>query len=112
MAVKVLIRRKYPKDKTIHELFEEQVKQTPDNISVVGKAPSAMRCAITYRELNDKSTRLAHLLQERGVVPDTTAAIMVPRCVEMIIGIIGILKAGGPIYPLIRSTRKSENNIC
>jgi amino acid adenylation domain-containing protein len=96
----------YPKDKTIHELFEEQVERAPDNIAVTGPLQIKYRTYrtyttyISYRKLNDKSNRLAHLLQEKGVVPDTIVAIMVPRCVEMIIGILGILKAGGAYLPI------------
>jgi amino acid adenylation domain-containing protein len=97
---------RYPKDKTIHELFEEQAGKNPDDIAVFGPLQIKYRTYITYttyssyRELNDKSNRLAHLLQEKGVVPDTIAAIMLPRCVEMIIGIIGILKAGAAYLPI------------
>jgi amino acid adenylation domain-containing protein/non-ribosomal peptide synthase protein (TIGR01720 family) len=115
----------YPQYETIYELFEEQVKRTPDNIAVVGMAQSAgrreqvktdesyedcyelctMRCALTYKELNRKSNQLAYLLQEKGVLRDSIIGIMVERSFEMVIGILGILKAGGaylpidPVYP-------------
>jgi amino acid adenylation domain-containing protein len=95
----------YPRDKTIHELFEDQVEQTPDNTALEGqstkrKASRAMRCALTYRELNEKSDRLAHLLIEKGVKPDTIVGIMVERSIELVVGILGILKAGGAYLPI------------
>jgi amino acid adenylation domain-containing protein len=55
---------------------------------------------ITYRELNQRSNQLAHLLQEKGVQPDTIVAIMVERSIEMIIGLFGILKAGTAYLPI------------
>ncbi|MBX4267613.1 amino acid adenylation domain-containing protein, partial [Clostridium estertheticum] len=85
----------YPKDKTIHELFEEQVEKTPDSIAVVFEEKK-----LTYRELNEKANSLARILREKGVEPDTIVAIMVERSLEMIIGIMGILKAGGAYLPI------------
>jgi len=85
----------YPKDKTIHELFEEQVARTPDNIAAVYENRQ-----LTYRELNEKSNQLARLLREKGVGADSIVGIMVERSLEMIIGIMGILKAGGAYLPI------------
>jgi surfactin family lipopeptide synthetase A len=106
----------YPKDKTIHELFEEQEKKTPDRVAVVGSwqgaAPPTDKGAVgkkeitgeavqlTYRELNEKAGRLTHVLREKGVQPDTIVGIMMERSVEMIIGMLGILKAGGAYLPI------------
>jgi amino acid adenylation domain-containing protein len=96
----------YPEEKTIHQLFKEQVEQTPDNISAVGPLQSKNRTYMTYkthisyRELNEKADRLAAVLQEKGVQPDTIAAVKVERSIEMIIGILGILKAGGAYLPI------------
>jgi len=104
----------YPRDKTIHRLFEEQVEKTPDRIAVIGVLPGersavyALPFALTYRELNKKANQLAQILHEKGIKPDTIAAIMLERSVDMIIGIMGILKAGGaylpidPDYPQVR----------
>ncbi|MGD2088937.1 MAG: non-ribosomal peptide synthase/polyketide synthase [Candidatus Aminicenantes bacterium] len=100
---------RYPQDKTIHECFAEQVKQTPDYIAVVGQLPEMQRnyrtymtdmTYISYGELNQKSNQLAVLLRENGVKPDTIVGIMMERSVEMIIGIFGILKAGGAYMPI------------
>jgi bacitracin synthase 3 len=93
----------YPEDKTIHQLFEEQVERTPDHIALVGTAPEVPRgCPVylTYHELNEKSGRLAGLLIEKGVLADNIVGIMVERSVEMIVGILGILKSGGAYLPI------------
>jgi amino acid adenylation domain-containing protein len=99
-------RREYPKNKTINELFKEQVERIPDNTAAVG--PSAIKnranrthmTYISFQELNHRSNRLAYLLQTRGVKTDTIVAIMLERSLEMIIGILAILKAGGAYMPI------------
>jgi tyrocidine synthetase-3 len=85
----------YPKDKTIHQLFEEQVEKTPDNIAIVFENRQ-----LTYRELNAKSNQLARTLRNKGVKPDGIVAIMVEHSLEMVVGILGILKAGGAYLPI------------
>ena len=85
----------YPKDKTLHELFEEQVKKTPDTIAIVFEDKS-----LTYRELNARANQLARVLRGKGVQADSIVAIMAERSLEMIIGILGILKAGGAYLPI------------
>jgi len=94
----------YPKDKVIHRLFIEQVERTPEHIALVGPAArqdiqNSYIC-ITYDELNVKSHRLAQLLIEQGVHPDTLVGIMIEKSIEMIISILGILKAGGAYLPI------------
>ncbi|HLP62280.1 MAG TPA: amino acid adenylation domain-containing protein, partial [Candidatus Deferrimicrobium sp.] len=99
----------YPMGKTIHQLFEEQVEQTPDHIALVGAdlrvCPSRNACNVgnvnlTYRQLNEQSDRLAGLFIEKGILPDNIIGIMMERSVEMIIGIMGILKSGGAYLPI------------
>ena len=85
----------YPKEKTIQQLFEEQVTKTPDNIAVIFQETQ-----LTYTELNKKSNSLARVLREKGVGPDNIVGIMVERSLEMIVGILGILKAGGTYLPI------------
>ena len=85
----------YPRHKTIHELFAEQAGRTPHNTALHGE-----NLSITYKELNQRSAGLAYLLKEKGVKSDTIAAIMVNRCPEMIVGILGILKAGAAYMPI------------
>ena len=85
----------YPDDKCIHQLFEEQVEKTPDAIAVVFEEQK-----LTYSELNNKANQLAHYLQKLGVVPETLVGICVERSLEMIVGLLGILKAGAAYVPL------------
>ncbi|MCU0290333.1 MAG: AMP-binding protein, partial [Acidobacteria bacterium] len=89
---------KYPWDKMIHELFDEQVSRTPDRIAVETLRATSLQ--ITYRQLNEKSGQLALQLSQKGVTADSIAAIMPERSVEMIIGILGILKSGGAYLPV------------
>jgi amino acid adenylation domain-containing protein len=86
---------KYLKDSCIHRLFEEQVEQTPDAIAIVFEDEQ-----LTYRELNIRANKLAHHLQQLGVVPDVLVGICLERSMEMIVGLLGILKAGGAYLPL------------
>lgn len=85
----------YQSDKTIHELFEEQVKKTPDSIALIYEDKK-----LTYRELNERANRLARTLKESGVKPESIVAVMVERSVEMIVSIIAILKSGGAYLPV------------
>ncbi|OKP97904.1 non-ribosomal peptide synthetase [Paenibacillus sp. P46E] len=85
----------YPKDKTIQELFEEQVDRTPDLLAVVCGDQ-----ALTYKELNEQANSLASVLREKGVAAETVIGIMADRSLELIIGILGILKSGGAYLPI------------
>ena len=85
----------YPADKTIVELFGEQVERTPDRVAVVDEGEE-----ISYRELDERSNQLGHYLRERGVGEETLVPICIDRSVELIVGILGILKAGGAYVPI------------
>jgi amino acid adenylation domain-containing protein/non-ribosomal peptide synthase protein (TIGR01720 family) len=85
----------YPRDKTVQELFEEQVSRTPDNMALVFEDNE-----ITFRVLNESSNQLALVLRDRGVKPDSMVGIMVDRSIEMMVGILGILKSGGAYLPI------------
>ncbi|OKH20883.1 hypothetical protein NIES593_17295 [Hydrococcus rivularis NIES-593] len=87
----------YPKSKKqcIHILFEQQVKQTPDEIAVIFESEQ-----ITYRELNNKANQLAHYLQTLGVKPEMLVGVCLERSPLTIIALLGILKAGGAYVPL------------
>jgi amino acid adenylation domain-containing protein len=87
-------------DRTIHELFETQAAAAPDRTAAVGRSCLDGTTSITYRMLNEKSNRLAHLLQVKGVAPDTVVGLMTEPSIEMIVGILAILKAGGAYLPL------------
>ena len=85
----------YPRDKCIHQVFEDQVERTPDAVALVfGNAQ------LTYRQLNQRANHLAHQLREHDVSPDTLVAICSERSIKMIVGILAILKAGGAYVPL------------
>ena len=85
----------YLKDKCIHELFEEQVFRDPAATAVIYEDQS-----LTYGELNARANRLAHHLRNLGVKPDAPVAICVERSLEMVVGLLAILKAGGCYVPL------------
>ncbi|HPZ08816.1 MAG TPA: amino acid adenylation domain-containing protein [Candidatus Eremiobacteraeota bacterium] len=85
----------YPLDKTFIQLFEEQVKRTPHNTAVVYKDKE-----LTYEELNRRSNSLANVLRKEGIKPDTLVSILVERSIEMILGVVAILKAGAAYVPL------------
>lgn len=89
----------YPKNKCVHQLFEEQAERNPDSIAVVFESKQ-----ITYRELNDRADRLAHHLQNLGVEPEVVVGICLDRSLETIVGILGVLKAGGAYLPIDPTT--------
>jgi amino acid adenylation domain-containing protein len=93
----------YPKDKCIHELFEEEVNKSPDSVALVFENQQ-----LSYRELNHKANQLAHYLRKHGVGPDDPVGICMERSVEMAIGLLGILKAGGAYVPLDPSNPKER----
>jgi amino acid adenylation domain-containing protein len=86
----------YPKDKTIVDLFEEQVSKTPDNIAIKFRDTE-----LTYRELNEKSNQLAHyLITHYNIQSDDLIGIELERSEWMVIGILAIIKSGGAYVPI------------
>jgi amino acid adenylation domain-containing protein/non-ribosomal peptide synthase protein (TIGR01720 family) len=85
----------FPADRCVHELFEAQVKRSPDAV-----AARFENQELTYRELNERANQVAHYLQRLGVRPEVIVGICVEPSPEMVIGILGILKAGGAYLPL------------
>ncbi|WP_241752459.1 non-ribosomal peptide synthetase, partial [Paenibacillus alvei] len=85
----------YPCEQTIHRMFEEQTQRMPDAAAVL----FGDEC-LTYRELNERSNRLARTLRAAGIVPDQIVGIMAERSLELMVGIMGILKAGGAYVPI------------
>ncbi|MCL6261367.1 amino acid adenylation domain-containing protein [Aquiflexum sp. TKW24L] len=85
----------YPHDKTIVDLFEEQVNKTPDAIALEFESNQ-----LTYRQLDKKSNQLAHYLKSIGVTSENPVPICLDRSLEMIIAIFGIIKAGGAYVPI------------
>ncbi|NKF08874.1 amino acid adenylation domain-containing protein, partial [Clostridium gasigenes] len=80
----------YPSEKTINQLFEEIAENTPDKIAVKFQEES-----LTYKELNKKANRIARVLVEKGIRLEESIGILSNKSIETIVGIIGILKAGG-----------------
>ncbi|UCH95996.1 MAG: amino acid adenylation domain-containing protein [Candidatus Aminicenantes bacterium] len=93
--------KEFAYEKTIVELFADQVVQTPDHIALFGQVLNTLGVGhLSYRQLNEKSNQLAHLLKEKGVKPNNLVGIMTDRTVDTVIGIVGILKSGGAYLPI------------
>jgi amino acid adenylation domain-containing protein len=90
----------YPVEETLHGLFVQQVERTPDHTALVCMKQGAGATSVTYKELNEKTNQLALGLRKQGVNPGTVIGIMVERSLEMMVGIFGILKAGGVYLPI------------
>lgn len=95
--------REYAVKDCIHDLFAAQVELTPDAVAIQQEGQQ-----LTYRELSDRANQLAHHLQSLGVKPETLVGICVERSLEMIVGLLGILKAGVLMFPSIQLIPKSD----
>lgn len=85
----------YPRQATIHRLFEREAERRPDAVAAqFGEA------SLTYAELNRRSNQLAYFLLKKGVRRGDLIALCVERSLEMLVGILGILKAGAAYVPL------------
>lgn len=88
--------KEFPSDKTIHQLFEEQVKKTPNNIAVIFNDVE-----LTYQELNIKANQLAnYLIMTFSIQPDDSVALCLERNENIIIAILAVLKSGGAYVPI------------
>ncbi len=85
----------YPRDRCIHELFEQQVERRPDALAVTFEGEQ-----LSYLELNRRANQLAHYLCKLDVGPEVLVGLCTERSLEMVVGILGILKAGGAYLPL------------
>jgi len=85
----------YCGDLRIHDFFEEQVARTPQATALI-----CDRERLTYGELNARANQLAHYLRKQGVGPEILVGLCVERSLEMLVGILGILKVGGAYVPL------------
>ncbi|NHN25923.1 amino acid adenylation domain-containing protein [Flavobacterium jejuense] len=85
----------FPKDKTIIDLFIEQVERTPNSIAITFEDEQ-----ITYYELHKRSSEIAILLRENGVKPDCIVGLFMNRSIDVVIGMLAILKAGGAYLPI------------
>jgi amino acid adenylation domain-containing protein len=82
-------------DKRLHDIFEAQVERTPDAPAVLFED-----AVVTYDELNRRANRLAHHLRASGIGPEVVVGIMMERSVELVVALLGVLKAGGACLPL------------
>ena len=80
---------------SIPEMFEQQMERTPEAVAVMYEEQK-----LTYRELNERANRLAHYLIGQGIGPEDVVGLAVPRSLEMVVGLLGILKAGAAYLPL------------
>ncbi|WP_346838327.1 amino acid adenylation domain-containing protein [Microbulbifer sp. SAOS-129_SWC] len=92
----------YPTDTTLYQLFEAQAARTPEQVALVYNGET-----LTYRELNLRANQLAHLIRQRyqdkhqsTLAPDTLIALYLERGLGMVVGILGVLKAGAAYVPI------------
>ncbi len=85
----------YPHGECIHDLFEAQAARTPEAIALIDGIRQ-----VSYHELNERATQVAHHLQHLGVGPDTLVGVCMHRNPDMLISLLAILKAGGAYVPL------------
>jgi amino acid adenylation domain-containing protein len=85
----------FPSGKCVHDLFEEQVARMPQAAAVIYEEER-----LSYGELNERANRLAWRLRELGVGPETIVGLMVERSIEMVVALLGVLKAGAAYVPL------------
>lgn len=97
----------YPRDTTIHQLFEGEAERTPEQVAVVLEDKH-----LTYGDLNKQANQLARVLRNKGVNKGDPVGIMAECSLEMIVGIFGILKAGEPMCRLTRNTPRNVYAIC
>lgn len=93
-------RTDYPQEQPIHHLFEVQVERTPDAVALVFPDINNGTTQLTYHELNRRANQLARYLRTMGVGPGTLVGICMERSAEIIIGLLGVLKAGAAYVPL------------
>nr|QEO74047.1 condensation domain-containing protein [uncultured bacterium] len=85
----------FPQEHAIHQLFEARAAETPEAVALIFDERR-----MTYAELNARANQLAHALQRRGIAPEVRVGVCLERSMEMVLAILGILKAGGVYVPL------------
>jgi amino acid adenylation domain-containing protein len=85
----------YPRHLTLHELFETQAAATPEAIALVYQDEQ-----LTYAELNERANHLAHYLRESGIGPESLVGVCFERSIEMVVALLGVLKAAAAYVPL------------
>ena len=84
----------YPSEQGVHQLFEDQATRTPQSVAVADD-----RHILTYRELSERSNRLAHFLASVNVGPGDLVGVHLPRGADLVVALLGVLKAGGRLCP-------------
>nr|WP_304984929.1 non-ribosomal peptide synthetase [Corallococcus sp. CA047B] len=92
-------RVEFPRGASLHQLFEAQAERTPDAIALQFEARR-----LTYGQLEARTNQLAHHLRARGVGPETLVGVSLERSLEMVVALLGVLKAGAAYVPLDPST--------
>ena len=95
--------RTFDASRTLHAWFERQVKRTPDARALTFEGQT-----LTYAQLNERANRLAHYLRKRGARPDRLVGLCLSRSLELVVGILGILKSGAAYLPLDLSYPKER----
>ena len=95
----------FPSDRCLHQLFEDNVNNSPDNIALIYKNES-----YTYSFINKKANQLANFLISQDIKPESLIGICTERSIEMVIGILGILKAGAAYVPVDPAYPKDRIN--
>ena len=94
-------------DVCLHQMFEAQTARTPQATAVICE-----EARITYGELNGRANQLAHYLRERGAGPGTLVGLCMERSIDMVVALLGILKAGARMCPWTRRTPRSAWHSC
>ncbi|MEG3973583.1 amino acid adenylation domain-containing protein [Microcoleus sp. herbarium8] len=99
-------RTDYPQNKCIHQLFEERAQQHPEAVALTFEGQH-----LTYRELNRKANQLARYLQKQGVGAEVLVGLCADRSIDLIVGMLAVLKAGGAYLPLDPSYPRDRLNL-
>jgi amino acid adenylation domain-containing protein len=98
--------RVYQVNKTLHQLFEEQVERTPDHTAVIfigqekENSSGEGKKALTYRQLNEKANGLARVLRKKGIGPESIVALLMESSIPMAAAVLAVLKSGGAYLPI------------
>lgn len=98
----------YSENKTINQLFEEMAMKVPDNQALVFSGDSGTKVTLTYMELNERANQVAWALKQLGAGKGKYIGILMERSIDMVVGLMGILKAGAvyvPIEPYLPDAR-------
>ncbi|MCP5054687.1 MAG: AMP-binding protein [bacterium] len=94
----------FPPDTLIHRWFEDQAAKTPEAVALMEhhyeENSETRSITISYRDLNQRANQLAYLLREKGVSPDSPVGVLLDRSIDMVVGILAVLKAGGAYLPI------------